>query len=399
MEYAIYISEEERAELVKLLALIGKLVYSANQSKAEEAMYRRLNNLIKNEKSGVVLKSDIKEIPNDMPQIAKTFKKTIKIEGRDVHIRTRVCGKKLSYELRYRKGGLNVNASALDKNAAIIKFSEKLKEALSAGTAPKVPATFHEFSMYYFEKFRKRKVTSETYRRDLSRYNNHIKPHFGATPLKKVTPEQCQTLLDNVVAAGHERNAQDIYSLLNVIFKTAIAHGIIERNPLAIVLSVEHEREHGKALAKSEEKYLLEVTAGSPYQLMFAVALYTGLRPNEYKTARIDGEFIVAVNSKRKSKKVEYKKIPISPMLRPYVQNVDELHFYRLETMREKFRSILPGHKLYDMRTTFYTRCHECGVADVARMEFVGHSLGKLGNAYTDLSDDFLLKEGNKLDY
>lgn len=67
--------------------------------------------------------------------------------------------------------------------------------------------------------------------------------------------------------------------------------------------------------------------------------------------------------------------------------------------MRMKIKKILPNHKLYDLRTTFYTRCTECGVADVARDEFVGHSLGALENAYTDLSDDFLLREGNKLNY
>ena len=179
----------------------------------------------------------------------------------------------------------------------------------------------------------------------------------------------------------------------------AIAHNVLDRNPLAVLLPVTHEREHGKALTKAEELHLLEATSGTPYQLMFAVALYTGLRPNEYATARIDGNFIIAVNSKRKTKKVEYKKIPITPMLRPFLENVTELNFYIPEVMREKFKSILPNHKLYDLRTTFYTRCHECGVADVARMEFVGHSLGKLGNTYTDLSDDFLLKEGEKLKY
>ena len=41
----------------------------------------------------------------------------------------------------------------------------------------------------------------------------------------------------------------------------------------------------------------------------------------------------------------------------------------------------------------------ERGIADAARDEFVGHSLGALGNAYTDLSDEYLLCEGKKFQY
>lgn len=336
----------------------------------------------------------------EISKMPKSFKHTFIAEGKVICYRKRKRGiVSCSYEARYRRHGYNISISATNLFDLKTKFIEALHATERGETLIKVPNTFHEFAMYYFENFRERKVTADTYRRDLSRYKNHLQPHFSSIPLKSISPVLCQNLIDKALDAGHEKNAQEIYSLLNSIFKNAMAHGILNRNPLAIVQPVDHEREHGKALTKDEEQQLLKATANTPYQLMFAVALYTGLRPNEYKTARIEGNFIIAVNSKRKTKKVEYKKIPVTPMLRPYLNGVTELKFYIVECIREKFRSILPNHKLYDLRTTFYTRCQECGVSDVARMEFVGHSLGKLGNAYTDLSDEYLLKEGNKLKY
>ena len=132
---------------------------------------------------------------------------------------------------------------------------------------------------------------------------------------------------------------------------------------------------------------------------MFAIGLYTGLRPNEYKTAYIEDGFIVANNSKRKNGKVELKKIPITPMLAPYVKEGDSLSFYRLGQIRHKFNGILPNHKLYDLRTTFYTRCMECGVAEAAIKKYVGHTLGGLADTYADLGDDFLRREGQKFCY
>ena len=107
----------------------------------------------------------------------------------------------------------------------------------------------------------------------------------------------------------------------------------------------------------------------------------------------------MANNSKRKNGKVELKKIPITTMLAPYVKEGDSLSFYRLEQIRHKFNGILPNHKLHDLRTTFYTRCMECGVAKAAIKKYVGHTLGGLADTYADLDDEFLLAEGRKFAY
>ncbi len=391
----MFLSKEDYNELAHIQVVIAGILKRAVMSNLEEEREQNFSKLFLTTNE-TILNFNNKE--NSELKKPKTLR-TLKIEGCKVHLRARICGKGISYELRYRKDGLNVNASSTVQSVAIKKFTEKLKIALSTKFVPNIPTNFHDFTMYYFDNFRKKKVAKSTYEGDLNRYKNNLLAPLGTMQISKITPIQCQQVIEKILSEGKEKSAQDVYSLLNGIFKMAIAHGIIERNPLAIVMPVTHEREHGKALSKEEEIFLLEQTAGTPYHLMFAVALYTGLRPNEYATARIEGNFIVAVNSKRKTKRTEYKKIPITPMLRPYLDGVTELKFYTPEVMRDKFKSILSKHKLYDLRTTFYTRCKECGIADVAIMAFVGHSLGKLGNAYTDLSDEFLLKEGNKFIY
>lgn len=338
----------------------------------------------------------------EISQMPKSFRKEFRTAGCTAHVLRRRSGKNnWNYEIRYRRNGYNITVSSNYLDEAKRKFIEKLHYIDKHGTEKEnaVPSTMDAFSMYFFENFHKRKVAQSTYRIALNQYKNHVLPHFSDMPIRKITPKKCQELLDKIDASGISRTADDIFSMLNVIFKAAVKHAIIEHNPMDMVFHKKHEREHGTALSKNEERKLLDSMKGTPYELMFAVALYTGMRPNEYKTATIDGKFIVAKNSKRKGGKIEYKKIPIHPMLSPYMQGVNELKFCNEDTLRDKFRKLFPERRLYDLRTTFYTRCQECGVAPVARDTFVGHSLGELGNTYTDLSDEFLYAEGQKIKY
>lgn len=338
----------------------------------------------------------------ELSLMPKTFRKEFRTQGCTAHVRKRRSGKNSwNYEIRYRRNGYNITASANNLDQAKHKFIEMLGSAEKCvkNKERTIPSIFDKFANYFFEKFYKRKVGESTFRVAMSNYKNHVAPHFGDMPLKSITADRCQELLDRLIDEDKVRTEENVFTMLNMIFKAAVKHGVMAHNPIDMVFHTKHEREHGKALTKDEERKLLEQTAGTPYQLMFAIALYTGLRPNEYKTAVIDGDFVVANNSKRKNGKVESKKIPITPMLAPYLEGVNELHFTRLEQIRHKFNGILPDHKLYDLRTTFYTRCMECGVAEVATKTFVGHALGGMADTYTDLSDEFLYTEGQKLKY
>ena len=360
------LNEYQRETLQEVIVMLGALLH---ENEIED--FRSKFQIVRTETK--------KELPKGM---------RLRPDGR-IEYRFTLCG--------VRRSVYGGTVEECEKARRSMKRKLSKEQAAKQGQSGAVSSNFHEFAIYYFEKYRKRKVAAETFGNDLSRYNTHIRPRFGSMSLQSVTPSQCQDLLDELTAKGMTKTSNEVFSLFNGIFKMAIAHGLIDKNPLAVVIVERHERTHGTPLTKDEEKALLAGTAGTRYQVLFAVALYTGLRPNEYSTAKIEGAFIVARNSKRKGKKIEWKRIPISPMLAPYLEGVTAFDFPTNQYMREKMKEILPNHILYDLRTTFYTRCDECGVAPPARDEFVGHSRGVLADTYSHLSDEYLLQEGAKL--
>ena len=417
----------EQQEIFKLLDVVkyvpsdkrDEVTNAILMAAAESLSFEKIKSLTdgtQETKKSIDTSSTLEFSETEVLKMPKTFRKEFRVQGCTAHVRKRESGKGTwNYEIRYRRNGYNIAVSANNLEKAKKKFIDKLNSIEQCAIKPQVPVqavpkvvevqepltptTFHEFAMYYFDNFWKRTVTELTYKNEMYRYRNYLKPYFESTEISKIRPVQCQQLMDSIADKGFSKTADEIYSTMSKIFKAAIKHGIIVQNPLDLVVHQKHERKHGKALTKAEEKALLDAMEGTRYKILFAVALYTGLRPNEYKTARIEGDFIVARNSKRKRGKEETKKIPITPMLKPYLEGVTEFNFPYIGYMRDQMNAVLPNHILYDLRTTFYTRCAECGLSEYATKKFAGHSLGGLADTYTDLSDEFLLKEGAKLNY
>ena len=376
------------------LSLIQEIMsreFSAEQlSQIKENLYIITNQEMP-AKKGIVEFTE-KEM-NTMP---KHIKKLLIIDKKRCRLRTHPSGKNnVTYEIRFRRDGYNICACGKTLELAKANFIEKCKSVDVVGVTTVTPTKFNDFAQFYFKHFRKEKVSPATFRTDTTRYNRYLLPKFNQKPIKSITPADCKFLLDEIKEQGKGKTADEIHSLLSVIFKAAIAHGIINRNPLDLILHIQHERKHGQALTKDEEQALKLGLNGSKYQGAIMLMLYTGLRPNELKTAKIDGNFIIAQNSKRKNKKIAYKKIPIIKALQPFLSF--PFNSFNLNMLRAEIRKLLPGHILYDLRTTFYTRCDEYGVLNAARDEFVGHSSGVLTNTYRNLSDEYLLEEGKKL--
>ena len=343
----------------------------------------------------------LKFTQQEISKMPKTFRKEFRAEGCTAHVRKRCDARyRCSYEIRYRRNGYNISVSAPTIEEAKEKFIKKLKTATKqeqTTTTSSIPTTFKEFSLFWFENFHKRKVESKTYKKDFGLFQRHLYNRFDDEPIKKIHAKQIQEVIDEFTIAGKGRTAEDIHCKLNQIFKAAVKFGLIVHNPVDMTVRKKHERKHGLALTLAEEQILLTESAGTRYQLFFAVALYTGMRPNEYKTAEIRGNMIVARNSKRKNGVIAYKRIPIIKMLKPYLDGVTTIKWAAVNRIREKFNLILPDHILKDLRTTFNTHCKTCGVDESARKEMMGHEGDALEDAYTDLPDEFLYQEAEKL--
>ena len=335
----------------------------------------------------------------EISKMPKAFKHTFIAEGKVICYRKRKRGRvSCSYEARYRRHGYNISVSTTNLIDLKQKFIEALHAAESGSPAFKVPTNFNEFSLYWFNNFHKRKVAVKTFDHDIKLYERHIKAGFGKFSTRSINAVALQTFLDKF--EDRPKTAQDLYSIFNQIFDCAVKHGIIQLNPLGMCYRVQYRKEHGTLITKTEETQLLNAYNGTEWELPFAIVLYTGLRPDEYLSATIDGKFIKAKNSKHgKNGEIVYKRIPITPMLRPYLQGITEIKMPKPRMLNVRFKKVLPKHKLYDMRTTFQTRCSECGISENAIGIFMGNSIGKLKDAYTDFSEDYLLKEGEKLKY
>ena len=345
--------------------------------------------------NGIVLFTE-----KEIMQMPTHIRKLIIIEKKRCRIRQHP--NKKGYEIRLRRDGYDISASGITVELAKENFLRKLKTAKpKENTLENVPKTFTAFTLFYFDNFRKELVSEQTLYIDRTRANKYLFPYFKEISIPKITPTHCKKLLDNIKNQGLGKTADEIYSLLNVIFKSAISHGIIERNPLDTLLHVQHERQTGKALTIQEDILLYSELNNNihpfRYRQAIAILLFCGLRPNEIYKIEYRPPFIIAQNSKRKNKKIEYKKIPIITALKPFLSDgISQIP--TVKYLREFAKKILPNHTLKDLRKTFNTRCKEYGVSDHARKHFVGHSLGALDSTYTELSDDYLLSEAKKLE-
>ncbi len=308
------------------------------------------------------------------------------------------------WQVRYRRGGNDIQFTSKDRQTVVNLFREWVKETKDdqKGKLPKKAQNFGEFAERYFENVKRANVSAETYATQFRCLQMHVLPKLGGLALRQITPMKCQELLNGIISEGKGRTAETVKFILGEVLNAAIGEKLIADSPMKFVKIPKHQRQNGTALFLEEIREFLKACEGSPYRKQFAVYLYTGIRRNELHGAVIGEEFIVVPCGKcRKGQKQQFRKIPIAPALRPFLPLSAEELAVGNDVLTGNFKKLCPAHHLYDLRHTFTTRAIESGVSKTLVDVWTGHKDNRdmTATVYTHFTDDFQLREIEKLDF
>ena len=226
------------------------------------------------------------------------------------------------YQIRYRKDGYDIQFTSKHLEVVKFKFKEWVKSINEEKTArlPKKPQNLKGFAERYFEEVKRQNVSRVTFINLKRLLEVYIYPTLSDLPIKSITPLKCQALLNGILAEGKGRTAEDVKIILNEVLRAAVGEKLITENPMQFVKIPKHQRQNGQALSMQEIAEFIEACKSSPYQKLFMLYLYTGIRRNELHSAQIDENFItVACGKCRTGQKQQYRKIPLAPNLRQYL--------------------------------------------------------------------------------
>lgn len=315
-----------------------------------------------------------------------------------------------SYESCYRRDGYALRVYAPD----IKTLKTRFLNAIANYTPVKKEDTSKPLLRDFVSEWLKVKtvtVKQTTHKSYSMLIDAHINPAFGDKRINAITRADVQSYLTDLVNQNKNRTAQKLKQLLGAIFDVAAEdYGI--KSPMTKIELPHFETKKGTSLTKAEERILVDWCIAhqtSSAASAMLVLLYTGMRVGELKTAKLYDNYIECETEKiRKGYAAEFRKIPISPMLRkvmPYIdfaKAVTACHGWIKDKLNEIFNN---AHHPHELRYTFITRAKEADCNLELVMLWDGHKFdahvksSAVDRGYTTYSEEYYFKEIEKIDY
>lgn len=329
----------------------------------------------------------------------KDFKKIFIANGLVAHIRIRKCGvNSITYDIRFRSQGYNITSTSKNLQEAKADFLRKTKpgeiEKYKLKPSKNKQIIKNALYMIFSEWLSLKKGTIGE--KEIKRFETN----FNSLPetLRYTSIHNIRAVdLDAIMKDVQPRKYEELRTLFNGIFKYAVASGLIQNNPVALIKFKRAERQNRECLSEEEIKTFLKRIKDAKYDEIRQgayILYYFGLRPCEVdEETHIEGDFLITRNRKRKNGKIEYKKIPVPKDAWKMIDWNKPITFQcGKEKFHMLFKELLKGKTAYSLRHTFATVCQQYVRPDIVDI-WMGDSPTRLvGKVYTHFPDKFMLE-------
>lgn len=176
---------------------------------------------------------------------------------------------------------------------AIIK-REDLKRKLSAGeTVRSSSMLFRVWADIALETY-KPNVSPKYMTQIRSRLNNHILPYIGQMPIGRITPIECQKVLNSLAGMSKSMITKTSQEL-SFYFDMAKKNNMIAKSPADDLIRPNGYTNKRRSLTAVERAAFLKVAEKDPRFILFELMLYCGCRPSE--AAEVKYEDVLELDS------------------------------------------------------------------------------------------------------
>ena len=145
------------------------------------------------------------------------------------------------------------------------------------------PMTLNEFLDQWLENAAKPRLRERTYVDYKYVLDRYVRPELGGKKLSDLKPLDIQTLYTNIQQKGlSARMVHYAHALLSSSLKQAVKWGMLYRSPTTLVELPRQPRKEMKALSPDEAARFLKAAEEDRWAALFALAITTGMRPEEY---------------------------------------------------------------------------------------------------------------------
>ena len=121
---------------------------------------------------------------------------------------------------------------------------------------------------------------SSNYKAMKSRYARYVSPYIGHIPISKITPIQCQEIINKSTEMSYS-HCDKLRQELKFLFDTAIDNGLTEKNPASRVVLPKVQKGTHRSITDEERACLYKVYEKNGKFLPFIIMLECGCRSKE----------------------------------------------------------------------------------------------------------------------